>query len=131
LGAIVGLRIELKPFERIVIGESVITNSDTRISFLIEGNEPILREKDILMPEKADTPVGQLYVCVQMMYLEKNLAKYQNVYLDLIRVLLVAVPQFRSKIELVSNLVLAESYYKALRELRTLRVQEEELLRHV
>jgi flagellar protein FlbT len=131
LGAIVGLRIELKPFERIVIGESVITNSDTRISFLIEGNEPILREKDILMPEKADTPVGQLYVCVQMMYLEKNLAKYQNVYLDLIRVLLVAVPQFRSKIELVSNLVLAESYYKALRELRKLMVQEEELLRHV
>jgi flagellar biosynthesis regulator FlbT len=65
------------------------------------------------------------------MYLEKNLAKYQNVYLDLIRVLLVAVPQFRSKIELVSNLVLAESYYKALRELRKLRVQEEELLRHV
>jgi flagellar protein FlbT len=35
-----GLRIELKPFERIVIGESVITNSDARISFLIEGSEP-------------------------------------------------------------------------------------------
>jgi flagellar protein FlbT len=127
----VGLRIELKPHERIVIGESVITNSDTKISFLIEGNEPILREKDILMPEKADTPVGQLYVCVQMMYLEKNRAKYQDVFLEFISVLLAAVPQFREKIELVSNLVLEESYYKALRELRKLRTLEEEMLRHV
>ena len=126
-----GLRIELKPHERIVIGESVITNSDTKISFLIEGNEPILREKDILMPEKADTPVGQLYVCVQMMYLEKNRAKYQDVFFEFISVLLAAVPQFREKIELVSNLVLEESYYKALRELRKLRTLEEEMLRHV
>jgi flagellar protein FlbT len=127
----VGLKIELKPFERIVIGESVITNSDARISFLIEGSEPILREKDILMPEKADTPVGQLYVCVQTMYLEKNRAKYQDLYFEFIRVLLAAVPQFRDKIALVSNLILEESYYKALRELRKLRLQEEELLKHV
>jgi flagellar protein FlbT len=130
-GAIVGLRIELKPHERIVIGESVITNSDTRISFVIEGNAPILREKDILMPEKANTPVSRIYVCVQMMYLEKSLGKYQDLYFELIRDLLAAVPRFRDKIELISKLILAESYYKALRELRKLRVQEEELLRHV
>ncbi len=126
-----GLRIELKPNERIVIGESVITNSDSRISFLIEGNEPILREKDILMPEKANTPVAQVYVCVQMMYLEKCRAKYQDLYFEAIRNLLAAVPGFRDKIELISMLVLEESYYKALRELRKLLVQEEELLCHV
>jgi flagellar biosynthesis repressor protein FlbT len=126
-----GLRIELKPHERIVIGESVITNSDTRISFVIEGNAPILREKDILMPEMANTPVSRIYVCVQMMYLEKNLGKYQDLYFELIRDLLAAVPRFRDKIELISKLILAESYYKALRETRKLRVQEEELLRHV
>ena len=64
MGAIVGLKIELKPHERIVIGESLITNSDTRISFMVEGKEPILREKDILMPEKADTPSSAyMYAC--------------------------------------------------------------------
>jgi flagellar protein FlbT len=128
---IVGLRIELKPFERIVIGESVITNSDARISFVIEGKAPILREKDILMPENAKTPVEQIYVCVQMMYLEKSRAKYQDLYFQLIKDLLSAVPRFRDKIELISKLILADSYYKALRELRMLRAQEEELLRHV
>ncbi len=126
-----GLRIELKPFERIVIGESVITNSDSRISFLIEGNEPILREKDILMPEKANTPVAQVYVCVQMMYLEKSRTKYQDLYFAAIRDLLVAAPYFREKIESISILILQECYYKALRELRKLRVQEEEMLSHV
>ena len=30
------LRVELKPFERIVIGETVIINSGTRTSFLRE-----------------------------------------------------------------------------------------------
>ena len=126
-----GLRIELKPFERIVIGESLITNSETRISFLIEGKEPILREKDILMPEKANTPVSRIYVCVQMMYLEKSRAKYQDLYFELIRDLLAAVPGFRKKIELISKLILEDSYYKALKELRKLRLQEEELLHHV
>jgi len=33
----VPLRVELKPFERIVIGESVIINSGARTSFLIDG----------------------------------------------------------------------------------------------
>ena len=126
-----GLRIELKPFERIVIGESLITNSDTRIAFMIEGKEPILREKDILMPEKADTPVKQLYLCVQMMYLEKNTEKYQDLYLEFIRQLLAAVPQFRDKIEAASKHILVGSYYKALRELKKLLIQEEEMLKHV
>ena len=31
------LRIELKPGERILIGESVLINSDQRATFLIEG----------------------------------------------------------------------------------------------
>ena len=126
-----GLRIELKPFERIVIGESLITNSETRIAFMIEGKEPILREKDILMPEKADTPVKQLYLCVQMMYLEKDSKKYQDLYLEFIRQLLAAVPQFRDKIELASKHILVGSYYKALRELKKLLIQEEEMLKHV
>ena len=42
------LRVELKPFERIVIGETVLVNSGTRTSFLIDGDAPILRERDTI-----------------------------------------------------------------------------------
>ena len=44
------LKVELKPGERIILGECVVTNSDQRTRLLIEGADPILREKDIMTP---------------------------------------------------------------------------------
>ena len=44
------LKVELKPGERIIIGDCVITNADQRTRLLIDGHAPILREKDILTP---------------------------------------------------------------------------------
>ncbi|KPF99828.1 flagellar biosynthesis repressor FlbT [Rhodopseudomonas palustris] len=122
------LRVELKPFERIVIGQSVITNSDSRTTFLIDGDAPILREKDILTAETANTPVKRVYLCVQMMYLQNDIPAYQDLYLGFIKELLEAVPSFRDTIEATSNLILSGQLYKALRELRPLIKREEELL---
>ncbi|PZA09278.1 flagellar biosynthesis repressor FlbT [Rhodopseudomonas palustris] len=122
------LRVELKPFERIVIGQSVITNSDARTTFLIDGDAPILREKDILTAETANTPVKRIYLCVQMMYLQNDIPAYQELYLGFIKELLEAVPSFRETIEATSNLILSGNLYKALRELRPLIKREEELL---
>jgi flagellar protein FlbT len=123
------LRVELKPFERIIIGKSVITNSDARTAFLIDGDAPILREKDILTAETANTPVKRIYLCVQMMYLENDIPGYQDLYLGFIKELIDAVPSYRESIESVSNLILSGALYKALRELRPLMKREEELLR--
>ena len=123
------LRVELKPFERIIIGQSVITNSDTRTAFLIDGDAPILREKDILTSETANTPVKRIYLCVQMMYLENDIPGYQELYLGFIKDLIDAVPSYREPIESVSNLILSGALYKALRELRPLMKREEDLLR--
>jgi flagellar protein FlbT len=123
------LRVELKPGERIIIGQSVITNSDSRTAFLIDGDAPILREKDILTSETANTPVKRIYLCVQMMYLENDIPNYQDLYLGFIKELIEAVPSFRDQIEAVSNLILSGNLYKALRELRPLIKREEDLLR--
>ena len=123
------LRVELKPGERIVIGQSVITNSDTRTAFLIDGDAPILREKDILTSDTATTPVKRIYLCVQMMYLENDIPAYQDLYLGFIKELIEAVPSFRPQIESVSNLILSGGLYKALRELRELIKREADLLR--
>src|SRR5882724_3692057 len=114
------LKVELKPFERIIIGESVITNSETRTHFLIDGDAPILREKDILTAETANTPVKRLYLCVQMMYLEKDIGKYQDIYLEFVKDLLEAVPSFRKEIEAASKLILSGSLYSSLKEIRKL-----------
>ena len=123
------LKIELKPYERIVIGDSLITNSDQRTRFLIEGNAPILREKDILTAETANTPIKRIYLCVQMMYLENDIPKYQDLYFGFVKDVLAAMPSCRKQIEAASNHILSGSFYKALKDIKKLMAREDELLK--
>src|SRR3979490_705354 len=97
------LRVELKPFERIIIGETVIINSGTRTSFLIDGEAPILREKDTVTAETANTPVKRLYFCIQMMYLKNDIPRYRASYLGLIKDLRETTPGSADLIDAVSN----------------------------
>lgn len=121
------LRVELKPFERIIIGESVIINSGTRTSFLIDGEAPILRERDTVTAETANTPVKRLYLCVQMMYLKSDIQRYRAQYLGFLRDLREATPGSREVIDAVNNHVSNGSLYKALKEIRKLMKVEQEL----
>jgi flagellar protein FlbT len=118
------LRIELKPFERIVIGESVIVNSGTRTCFLIEGEAPVLREKETVTAETANTPARRLYLCVQMMYLKNDASRYRESYLKSLREL--AMPAARDLIDVINQYVSKGAFYKALKEIRTLMKREEE-----
>jgi flagellar biosynthesis repressor protein FlbT len=122
------LRVELKPFERIIIGETVIINSGSRTSFLIDGEAPILREKDTVTAETANTPVKRLYFCVQMMYLKNDIPKYRAAYLGFIKDLREAVPGSRDLIEAVNNHISGGALYKALKEIRKVMKREDELL---
>ena len=118
------LRIELKPFECIVIGESVIVNSGTRTCFLIEGEAPVLREKETVTAETANTPAKRLYLCVQMMYLKNDASRYRESYLKSLREL--AMPAARDLIDVINQHVSKGAFYKALKEIRTLMKREEE-----
>ena len=120
------LRVELKPFERIIIGESVIINSGTRTSFLIDGDAPILREKDTVSEETADTPAKRLYHCVQMMYLKNDPARYREAYLGFVAALGKADPTASDLIATVDKHVSAGSLYKALKDIRKLMKREDE-----
>ena len=52
------LKVELKPGEKIILGDCVVTNADARTRLLIEGDTPVLREKDILTAAMADGGEG-------------------------------------------------------------------------
>ena len=69
------LKVELKPGERLIVGNCVITNSDQRTRLFIDGKAPILREKDILTFETADSPAKRIYFAVQLMYIHEDVAK--------------------------------------------------------
>jgi flagellar biosynthesis repressor protein FlbT len=124
------LRIELKPGERILIGESVLTNSDQRASFLIEGDAPILREKDIMTPEQADTPAKRIYLAVLLMYTSRDPRAHHDVYFALMRDIVQAAPSTWSYVEIINNRILTGDLYKALKEAKNLTRYEQELLQN-
>ena len=122
------LRVELKPFERIVIGETVLVNSGTRTSFLIDGDAPILREKDTVTAQSANTPVKRLYLCVQTMYLKNDIPRYRMAYQGFLRDLRETSPGDRIAIDAINSHVVAGTLYKALKETRKLMKRDEALL---
>ncbi|MFL9824219.1 flagellar biosynthesis repressor FlbT [Rhodoplanes sp. SY1] len=124
------LKVELKPGERIILGDCVITNSDQRARLLIEGETPILREKDILTAETADTPAKRIYLAVQLMYTSKDARAYHEIYFKLVSDVLKAAPSTWPLIESVNNHILAGEMYKALKEAKKLIAYERELVDH-
>jgi flagellar protein FlbT len=124
------LKVELKPQEKIIVGSCVITNIDQRTKLLIEGERvPVLREKDILTPETADTPAKLLYLAVQLMYISPNPQEHHTVYFTVMRDLLAAVPGSGSHIQEINNHILSGDYYKALKSARKLIEYEAQLIK--
>ena len=121
------LRVELKPFERIIIGDSVIINSGTRTSFLIDGEVPILREKDTVSAETANTPARRLYHCVQTMYLKNDVLGDRASFLASIKELQHTCPGSAETIAAINHHVSTGALYKALKEIRKLMKYEEAL----
>ena len=125
-----GLKVELKPGERILVGESIITNDDQRTRLIIEGEAPILREKDILTPDTANTPCKKIYLAVQLMYLARNPRQHHDLYFGLVKDVIQAAPSTLPYLDRMNNQILTGSFYKALKEAQQLLRYEEELLSH-
>ena len=121
------LKIELKPHESIIIGESLITNDGERTRFYIEGNVPILREKFILREKEANTPCKRVYFVVQQMYLSRGDDKLQDMYLEYVRDLQKAAPSLIPYIAPVTENIINSDYYSAIKNADTLLKKEEEL----
>jgi flagellar protein FlbT len=125
------LKVELKPHERVIIGSCVITNTDQRARLLIDGdNIPILREKDILTPETADTPAKLVYLAVQLMYISPDPQGQHGTYFNLVREIVTAVPSAWPIIEEINNFILNGDFYRALKEARKLIAYEQKLKDH-
>ena len=122
------LKVELKPGERIILGDCVVTNGDQRTRLVIEGNTPILREKDVMTAALADTPAKRIYLAVQMMYTSRDPHTHHDVYFALVRDIVQAAPSTWPYIEAINNHILTGETYKALKEANKLIAYEGEIL---
>jgi len=122
------LKVELKPGERILIGECVITNSDRRATFLIDGKVPILREKDIMTTDQANTPAKRIYLSILLMYTSRDPREQHSTYFALVRDIVQAAPSTWPQIEVINNHILTGDLYKALKQAKQLIQYEQELM---
>lgn len=117
-----GLRLTLKPNERILINGCVVRNSDRRQLLVIETHGEIVRESDLLKENEARTPVKEVYFFIQaalldpekrkklMPIIQKRLGKLVPVFHD----------EVGEHIFEAANHVSQSDYYKAMRALRPL-----------
>jgi flagellar biosynthesis repressor protein FlbT len=122
------LKVELKPGEKLIIGNCVVTNSDQRTRLFIDGKAPILREKDILTPDTADSPAKRIYFAVQLMYIDDDVERLRSDYFKLINDIVTAAPSTTPLVDQINNEILTGELYKALKAAKKLIQYEQEIL---
>jgi flagellar protein FlbT len=123
------LKVELKPGERVIVGDTVITNLEgSRVKILIRGPSPVLREKDVMMPEDADTVAKRVYGLVQSIYLAGAVEPQRAAIDALTAQILLHAPSTGTLIGQLAEHLDAEETYKALKTARALVDYEAKLM---
>lgn len=121
------LRLTLKPQEKIFIGGAVVVNGNTRTELTLLNDVVVLRQTDILTETTADTPCKQLYLLVQLMYMDSaNLVRYHGQFWSLAQAILDLHPEVTEIIGAIANEVAQGNYYRGLRQGKKLIAAEKE-----
>lgn len=125
------LKITLKPHEKVIIGGAVLTNGPSTCHLQVENKVPLLRQDSILTEEEATTPCKRIYFVIQMMYISGGLtAELSQVYWELVKEVVHAAPSTNNLISQMSQDIIAEKYYQAMKTAKKLINYEEELVKN-
>lgn len=126
-----GLVIRLAPFERVLLNGAVIENGDKRTSLSIKTpNANVLRLRDAIHPEQANTPVKRTCYMVQLILsgdssddtmrqpLLRAIEQLSQVFTD---------SDSRAVLQTATQAMVAQDYYKTLKTLRLLLPREARL----
>jgi flagellar protein FlbT len=127
-----GLVLKLAPKERVLVNGAVIENGDRRSRLsIMTPNAHILRLKDAIHPEEANTPVRRLCYATQLilsgdadpenanMPLLRHLEELSQVFVD---------PDSRAALAEATDAVINDQHYRCLKALRTLLPREARLM---
>ena len=128
------LKLTLKPGEKLVVNGAVLQNGDRRSSLVIQNRASILRERDIMRPEDADTPMRRIYFAVMMMYLDDRSEKqFYDEFVQRMSEFMNAIstPEALAECVEIIQLVHGKQFYKALLACKKLYPFEEARLNYV
>lgn len=121
------LRIKLPAGERIVVNGAVIESVNESSALVFHNKVDILRRKEIMTEEEANTPSRRMYYNVQGAYMFKeDRQKFMRVYELLRDQYLQAAPSAKEICDSIDQAIAEENYYLAIRELQKLMEHEAE-----
>ena len=121
------LKITLKPFEQIVINQSIIRNGSFKAELYIENNSNILRVTDILKEKDVNTVATSIYFTLQLLYLfPKNSKEIKTSLLNTIQEYLKIIPN--ATLSSICQLIQDDHIYKALKLSKQLIKNEKDCL---
>lgn len=125
------LILKLAPGERLFINGAVVTNGDRRTYLMVETQAQIVREKDVLLPEDAITPVRQAYFAAQNVLLnaQSSLGSMDSFLTQVARLRTVFLkPEHLALLDEAEQQMQQGNTYRALAALRNLVMYEAALL---
>lgn len=125
------LKLSLKPSEKFVLNGAVVQNGDRRANLVLQNQASVLREKDIMQPDEANSPAKRIYFPVMMMYLDQSAdGPYYQEFVLRMTEFMSAIRNAGILTECVeiSHDVMSGQFYKALNRCRVLMEYENERL---
>ena len=109
------LRLELKPYERLIINGALIRNGDRRSTFLIETQCKFLRESEIITETEADTACKQIHLTLTVIYLADDPASGIDLFFQQAAELIRLVPAAAPQVAAIAEAVEAGTFYPAIK----------------
>ena len=123
------LRIKLPVGERIVANGAVIESAHETASLVFHNQVDILRRKEIMTEEEANSPARRIYYNVQCAYLFKpDRASFVDNYRLLRDQYLEAAPSAKELCAQIDQAIVEENFYSAIRLIQQLIAHEDERL---
>src|SRR5919198_3956361 len=73
------LKLTLKPNEKLIVNGAVLSNNSSRaVTLAFHNKAHLLQQKDVLLPEEANTPLRRTYFALQCLYLDEDAAEEQR-----------------------------------------------------
>lgn len=123
-----GLRLTLKPYERLIINGAAIRNGDRPVSFLIENQCKFLRESEIIQEQEADTDCKRLCLTLQAAYLADDPSEIIESFYAQSHEMMASQPLYAPQLMKIQHEIDAEHYYKAIKLGRELIAYERTLI---
>lgn len=125
-----GLKIRLKPHEKLIINGCVVENGDRRNTITVSSFAQVLKSSDILQERDAGTCLRRIYYAVQLILIDQRVrALYQRWVNSAAAKLYHVLPSqdLRVRLSEAINHLHESDYYKTLKKLKVLIEEEDKL----